>query len=299
MLSLTELLIQRNDPNVLFEALHSGYSCGSVKSGRLGPAVLEPWKEARVRVGLDPTTPKLLSAPKSNTKLNKTGVAYGLTISSHVQTLTSGMRVNVCPNAGHCARPGVCVLKVGNGQYPAVIAGRRARTDFLAENAEPFLYMLGFELGRAVLKHGEILFRPNVNSDIDWGQLVGDGFKYLRGVKSYGYTKRPDVLDRWPDEHPLTVESYSLNENSDLDAVWQFLFNGGSVAAVTNRKEGDPVRQWMTELWPQSFVRFAVVDASVSDAWMFDNGVIGDLAAKGLGIRGLINKNSGFVQKVY
>ena len=66
------------------------------------------------------------------------------------------------------------------------------------------------------------------------------------------------------------------------------LDRGGSVAVVTDRKPTAPITQWST---------VPVVDADLTDEWIFRSGVIGDLSAKGKA-RKLIGR-SGFVHSHY
>ncbi len=239
----------------------------------------------RGRHGFKAVPSPILSAPSDNLKLKKgTTPAYGLTLQSYRSTLSDGKRVNACPNAGHCVS--VCVLNNGNGRYVSVQRARDARTDFLSTDPIHALILIGAELRRAVRKHGAITFRPNVNSDLDWHAIIGDTFRTLPGVKSYGYSKRPEVLTR----SALSVEAYSWGETSDETAVAAFLAAGGTVAAVTDRKPGDPIRQWHPTA--------TVVDADATDEWMFTPGVIGDLSAKG-DARRLIGGKSGFIRNVY
>lgn len=241
------------------------------------------WSQVRARHGFLPLAAPLLTPPSANHKLSRAAVpSFGLTLQHHVTRLL-GLTVNACPSAGQCVK--MCVLDTGHGRRPDVIRARQARTELFARHPEHALDLLGFELGRAVRKYGSILFRPNVNSDVDW-RHVFDGGLPLDGVTFYGYTKRDDILTRDVDDNPFG-ECYSLNERSNDELVARYLERGGTVAAVTNRVKGAPVRQW------HSAAR--VVDADETDEWMFTRGVIGDLSAKGRA-RSL---SSRFVREVY
>lgn len=218
----------------------------------------------------------LLTPPEGNMKLHKASTpTYGLTLQHHTSTLASGRKVNLCPWAGECVK--VCVLDSGSGAYPSVQRARMWRTHLFKEHPETFAYVLGFELAKAVRRHEHILFRPNVNSDVRWERILPSltsGKVFGGRVWSYGYTKGTYVLagDGWVDEHYRVA--YSWNEKSDphAEAVSGFLCRGGSVAVVTDRRKGEPVKDHGP--WD-------VKDADLTDEWIFRIAVIGDLSAKG------------------
>ncbi len=247
------------------------------------------WAGERERWGLTATPVPLLTPPTANLKLAKASVpSYGLTLQHYVQRVTPKLVINACPNAGDCTK--MCVLDNGMGRFAGVQLARRAKTAFLATQPAAFAYLLGWELERAQRKHGRILFRPNVNSDVAWEQLlpsmvVAHGFSHdWRDSMLYGYTKRTEVLGTrgWLGESYRVA--YSWNEKSDPVAVAQFLERGGSVAVVTDRKKGDFVpRQFHLPGHPEGFFvnHYRHVDADLTDEWIFKQGVIGDLSAKG------------------
>lgn len=226
--------------------------------------------------------PILLTPPGANLKLEKGSTpAYGLTLSSHAHELVNGQAVNACRWAGQCTR--VCVLKNGNGRYSSVQAARLARSDFFGLYPLHALSLMGWELGHAVRRHGAVNFRPDVNSDLTWGDIVGDAFTDLPGVDVYGYTKDPALLDRddagrWG----RYVRAYSWSERSDAGAVGAFLRRGGRVAVVSARRVGSA---------PEA----GAVDADLSDEWILDprpGGLVGSLSAKGAA-RSLIGRQAG------
>lgn len=253
------------------------------------------WDDVRERYSLSRCHPSLLTPPGANAKLDKAEIpSYGLTLQHHVQRVNPKLVVNACPHAGHCVK--VCVLDNGNGGFHRVQMTRRARTAFLAEQPRAFSYLLGWELAKAS-HETPILFRPNVNSDVKWHELIPSMFdgKTLPWVTSYGYTKWPDILDGNGWITPFYRISYSWNEKSDPKDVSRFLDRGGSVAVVSSRKKGAPVpdhhRLQTGGAW---ITRHDIgVDADLTDEWIFQQGVIGDLSAKGRARR-LIGK-SGFV----
>lgn len=217
--------------------------------------------------------PVLLTPPGANLKLGKGATpAYGLTLSSHAHSLVNGQAVNACRWAGQCTR--VCVLKGGNGRYSSVQAARLSRSDFFGLYPLAALSLMGWELGHAVRRHGAVNFRPDVNSDLTWQDIVGDAFAYGLGdhVHTYGYTKDPALLDRddagrWG----RYVRAYSWSERSEAAAVGAFLRRGGRVAIVSARRVG-------------SAPEVGAVDADLSDEWILDPraaGIVGSLSAKG------------------
>jgi hypothetical protein len=215
---------------------------------------------------------KLLTAPSANMKLDKSVVpAYGLTLQHYVQKLSTGATINACPWAGDCVK--MCVLDNGNGAYPEVQRARRAKTEFLALHPNDFAFILGHELARAVRKDGEILFRPNVNSDVEW-QTIAPALcnGEIVDVKMYGYSKDPSVMesDGWLGSHYRVAFSANENEQATSVTVQGFIARGGSVAVVTDRKPKKPMT-----------VREGVIDADLTDEWIFQSGIIGDLSAKG------------------
>ena len=234
--------------------------------------------EYRAARGFKARPADILTPPSANTKLAKGArPTFGLTLQSHAVTLIDGTLATCCPWAGLCT--GVCVLNRGNGRYASVQRARDWRTDFIALHPLDALTMIGAELKRAVQKHGEILFRPNVNSDIAWRAVVGGTFAELPNVASYGYSKMTLTTDvfgaRWERLHGLNHVAYSVSERSDDVAVQQHLDSGGMVAVVTDRQPKQPIEQWHTA---------TVVDADISDEWMVEpaesRGLIGDLSFK-------------------
>jgi hypothetical protein len=191
--------------------------------------------------------------------------------------------LNACPNAGHCVK--VCVLNNGHGRRASVQRAWLWRTDFLARHPESFARVLAWELVQGVRKYGEILYRPDVNSNVEW-QLILPSLcnGYLPGVMSYGYSKIPTVLDSdgWLGSQYRVA--YSWNETSDPVATRAFLARGGSVAVVTSRRKGTAT------LTAFPFGDHASVDADKTDEWMFASGTVGDLSAKGKA-RQLIGKS--------
>jgi hypothetical protein len=256
------------------------------------------WADIRAQHGFSRVDTPLLTPPSANAKLAKGATpAYGITLQHYVTNLGAvgghkRLVVNACPWAGDCTK--VCVLDNGNGTYDSVQRARKAKTQLLATEPAAFFVLLGDEIRRAVKRHGAILVRPNVNSDVTWQTIAPalvDGSVFGDAVKFYGYSKDVSVLatDGWITPHYRVA--YSLSEQSPgWGSVLRFLARGGSVAAVTNRSKTTPVAQWAVASAP-------VADADPSDEWLFQSGVIGDLSAKGKA-RSLVGK-SDFVLSVY
>ncbi len=256
----------------------SDFEAGLVEGATRSPIVTKDGKAAWAKIRKELNlkgTPKLLTAPADNLKLEKSSVpTWGLTLQHYVQKLSTGLTINACPSAGDCTK--VCVLDNGNGYFPAVQIARRARTEFFVREPWAAGLLLGAELRRALEKNPKILFRPNVNSDVEWhvvapsltnGTLFGDA------LHSYGYTKLESVMTETVSTKHYTVV-YSVSEKSDWNQVNEFLANGGNAAVVTNRRPKSPITQWHESA--------TIVDADKTDEWMLkDSGIIGDLSAKG------------------
>jgi hypothetical protein len=236
----------------------------------------------RERHGFARRPTPLLTPPDANHKLDAAITpSYGLTLSHYVTALPAvdGSRrltVNACPNAGDCIK--VCVLNNGNGRYDSVQRAWRWRTDLLAREPRAFARILAYEMVKAVHKHGRILFRPNVNSDVAWQRVLPSMTNgYLPGMTSYGYSKRPETLTGNGWLGAAYRVAYSWNERSNRDDVRAFLMRGGAVAVVTARRKGDPV----LSVFPFGTTACAI-DADSTDEWMLTcGGVVGDLSAKG------------------
>lgn len=269
MLTLTTRIATSTTAADRDAAFLAGYDDG--RNGRRDMRTADIIAAVRHTNGFVAVPADMLTPPDANVKLDKT-VAYGLTL-AHGDM--SGYQA--CPWIGHCGD--VCVLNNGNGRYNSVQRAWLWRTAFLADHPVDACYRIGWELGRAVRKNGAILFRPNVNSDVLWHRVI-PAMGTLPEVKCYGYSKNPAVLrtDGW--QGGIRV-CYSRNENSDDAAIGRFLSQGGSVAAVTNRRPGTPVDPDAVRAAMHLPGDVDVVDADVTDAWMFAANTVGDLSAKG------------------
>jgi hypothetical protein len=285
---------------------------GWPESGRVRREQLPVIAAIRARHGFKAVPAPLLTHPDGQHKLGLAKIpSFGLTLHSFRFTDSVGYSWNLCASAGQCTR--VCVIKNGNGMYPAVQRGWSWKTELLLHEPRAFFIQLGYELQRQVMKHGDILVRPNVNSDIMWERVAPtlvDGSVFKHGaVYFYGYTKHDYVLYDTPSYRgdgqltPYYRVAFSHNEwvgfESHAAVLDGFLRRGGNVAVVTDRyytgKTKQQVGQW--------YDRPIVVDADVSDEWMLaERGVIGDLAFKPRTSRDRewgYSDRSGFVHKVY
>lgn len=237
----------------------------------------------------------LLTPPGVQHKLGLAAIpTYGLTLFHNTFRTSNGDVWNLCPSAGDCVK--VCVVGNGNGRWDNVQRGWKWRTQLLTDHPWSFFVLLGYELWKAVDRHlvDFILVRPNVNSDVEWHKVAPalvDGSVFGDTIKFYGYTKHTDILDGdgWLTPHYRVA--YSWNENSAMSVV-PFLRRGGSVAVVTDRyytpRTRQPVQQWASAEaehhsstgWYWKSVNAPALDADLSDEWIFQSGVIGDLAYK-------------------
>lgn len=233
----------------------------------------------------------LLTPPDAQHKLDMAAVAsYGLTL-AHADV--SGFELCSWRTAA-CTQ--VCVLLNGNGRYDSVQRAWQWRTDLFTQHPRVAVWLLGYELGKSVRKHGRVLFRPDVNSDAAfhrWLPALGT----LRGVRVYGYTKNPATLSA---QVAGFTYAYSWNEDSDRERVRAHLLAGGRVAVVTSRRKGRPVDADALRAFFNVPDTVRVADADATDEWMLARGrtgIIGDLTAKGKA-RALVGV-SGFVVDVY
>jgi hypothetical protein len=294
MKTLNEILLKRKSS--LDEAFRTGASRTSPGDRREARS-----RQAAVRVlhDLKEAYSPLLTGATGNAKLAKASVpTVGLTLQHYVQKLSTGLTVNACEWAGQCTK--VCVLDNGYGIDPRVQRARRAKTEFFARYPAHAAFLLGWELADAIDRHGYMLFRPNVNSDVSWHEVLPamvDGSVFGDDMTAYGYTKDPAVLDTDGWLAGAYRVAYSWNENSDPDAVEEFITAGGSVAVVTSRRKGAPlpdcIKLGRWEYREGGDDTPHIVDADLTDEWIFQPGSIGDLSAKGRA-RKLIGKG-GFV----
>ena len=292
MINLTDHLLQTApDLDATFRA-----GVDSARAGVYPRADFDVVRAIRALHGFQSKVAPLLTPPDANHKLDGASVpSYGLTLYHFRSVMPERGRsaprlsINACPSAGHCVK--VCVLNNGHGRWDSTKRAWLWRTELVARHPESFARILAWELVKAQRKHGAILFRPNVNSDVAWQRVLPsltDG--YVSGVTSYGYSKLPETLDGDGWLGSTYRVAYSWNERSDAERVSAFLARGGAVAVVSSRRKGASVTDALPfdvgPAWPLGHV----VDADSSDEWMLASSVVGDLSAKGKA-RELIGKS--------
>lgn len=290
---MTQHLLDTYKVDVLNAAFENGYGAALSRDNQYISAAYDTAIDVRRAYGLSDAKPTLMTRPDANLKLAKSKVpSYGLTLYHYVfkSRLGNKITLNLCPNAGDCIK--VCVIENGHGSRPSTQLAWRWRSDLLAHHAPEFSRLLGWELGKAAIKHKSLLLRPNVNSDIQWEKIIPamtDGSVTKKSVKYYGYSKIPEYIDGNGDVTPFYRISYSYNENSpSWEQLDKFIERGGSVAVVTNRKPKSKIKQWS---------HHKVVDVDLTDEWMFKRGVVGDVSAKGRAAA--LAGKSRFVSEVY
>lgn len=197
---------------------------------------VELWRHHRLAHGFAPTAPRLIAAPDTNIKLEKSRTpTYGLSLAPH-RLSDYG---NVCPfSTAQCRK--LCLASAGRGFFGNVPRGRAARTSFLAQHPLEFRAMMRDELARICRKHGKkhIAFRPNVLSDLPWHREPWLASLPAR-VHVYGYTKRADAVGGRVD---LT---YSISERQPRfsDAL-PILEQGTRIAVVTAAELPATIEGW-------------------------------------------------------
>jgi len=234
------------------------------------------WKAFRADRGFG--TADLLGDPDSNLKLGKDAVpTYGLSLSP---ADASGFESCVWRTPGCTA---ACVLSTSfRGKLDSVATARAVKTQFLAEDPAAFVAILGAEIRRAVAKHGNILIRLNVASDLRWEYIAPSLFD-IPGASFYDYTKAPR---KHRGMHPNYRLTFSVSERDrSVSEALTYLQSGGTAAVVFDIRKGSAL--------PETWNGFAVIDGDVTDARVFDpDGVVVGLRSKADGRR----DTTGFVK---
>jgi hypothetical protein len=225
----------------------------------------EVWRDLRVSLGFAATTPRLLTHPSGNTKLNK-GAQYGLCLLPH---RLSG--VNLCPwSTVECRK--LCINLSGRGNMPFVQSGRMAKSRLLTQHPDAFARLLMSEVAR--LPHAAAL-RLNVFSDLLWEAFAPQLFTIRPDVTFYDYTKAPVGFRTPPDNYNLT---FSASERWTDEQIADAVGNGSNVTVVLQLRRKDPM--------PTMWNGLPVVDGDKNDARYEDpRGVVVGLRAKGKAFR--------------
>lgn len=286
--TLTSLLLARSAE--IDERYRAGVTDG--KHGLPCPPVVESnIMHVRQNRGFRAVVANLLTPPDAQHKLAMGSIpSYGMTL-AHADisgTELCAWRTDSCS--------AVCVLNNGNGRYDSVRRAWLWRTDLWINHPLSAAYRMGWEIGRALRVKTEILFRPDVNSDVAWHRII-PSLGNTDGMTVYGYSKNPALLaDGFMADG--FMYAFSWSEKANLDKVRRHLLNGGKVAVVTSRKRGSSINPDAVRAFFGVPDTVTVADADVTDEWMLSDGpVIGDLTAKGKA-RDLIGV-SGFVVAVY
>lgn len=246
------------------------------------------WREFRAAFGFSGDA-DLLTPPDANAKLRKSDApTYGLTLAAAAESMHAAdvfgpdaaarIRamgividgVNVCTWSTPECRLACVLVTAGNARYPNVTRARIVRTLFLANRPDAFLTILRWELERAAARHGSIVARLNVASDIRWERIAPDLFR-IPGIRFYDYTKAPVAQRTKTDNYRLTysVSERSASTRNALDAL-QNLAN----AAVVFERTPDGL--------PETWNGFRVIDGDASDDRTRDPiGTVVGLLAKG------------------
>ena len=229
----------------------------------------EAWSAVRTEVGLSPNhTPNLLGLGL-NAKASKNPVpTFTLSLAPH---RSSGV-MNSCTNSTReCIK--ACVATAGNGSFPSVVAGRLARSKFLAGHPAAFLSLIRHELDLGSQRFPEVAVRLNTFSDLPWENAAPWMFEGRSNVQFYDYTKNWARLDL-PDNYHLT---YSVTHLTTPEQMMDRLDAGYNVAVVADRsrgqRKGEAGKSWRG---------YAVIDGDCTDMRSEDKrGVIVHLAPKG------------------
>lgn len=255
---------------------------------RMVRAAFATLREHRASFGFAPDTARILTAPESQPKLDKSSKRDKVRTLSLMLTPWRGAFGNACPAASQGCASG-CLNTAGKGDMPAVQHARMVRMAFLVMWPWESGVVLAHEWCRELSSHGDtrLGFRPNCVSDIRWervtpgmlGALIG------AGVTVYDYTAfRPQLRDGRPDGYTLT---FSAKETHD-DAWIRGMVSAGHNVAV-------PVHVKPSESMPDVWRGLPAIDGDVSDWRPGDpSGVVVLLRAKGRARR----DRSGFVRSI-
>ena len=228
----------------------------------------------------------LLTPPDANAKLRKTARPnYGLTLTPN-QTLDVGAfdipALNLCPWASKgCAN--ACLAYSGHGSFNKTQFARQVRCASLFKYPREFGLLLGAELQRLSLKHGSLLFRPNVVSDLRIELVMPTALRVFarsRSIRVYDYTAWPmDKRDPYDGGRRLFHLTYSAKEAAHSSDVYlaNVLMAGNNVAMpfAVDREADLPKRYTLNG------DSFRVINGTASDDRTDDpEGVIVGLVAK-------------------
>lgn len=223
------------------------------------------WALFREREGYKRDARPLLTPPAGNTKLLKSKVpTYGLSLSPERESGIAG--VNLCPFAGDCAD--LCLSHQGRAQFGTSQHARQTRTKFAWEEPDAFISLLYREVWLAQKRFGEIGFRPNVFSDVQWEFVPWTAeFHPANGIHMYDYTKFP------PEVRP-GVPWYDLTRSFNEKVAW--------ADVVSSLRVGEKWAVVFNGSVPDFYKGVPVIDGDKSDERFLDPaGSLIGLSAKG------------------
>jgi hypothetical protein len=245
----------------------------------------------------------LLTPPDANAKLAKSDApTYGLTLAAAAESARAAdvfgpdavarLRavgitidgVNVCTWSTPDCRLACVLVTAGNARFPGVARARIVRTLFLADHPDAFLTLLVWELRKAVTRHGSIVARLNVASDIRWERIAPQLFT-IPGVRFYDYTKAPVTQRTETENYRLT---YSVSERPQSTSNALAALEGLANAAVVFERTPAGL--------PETWNGFRVIDGDASDDRTTDPvGTVVGLLAKG-SARFAVGTPEGFIK---
>jgi hypothetical protein len=193
--------------------------------------------------------------------------------------------INVCPSASLGCKA-MCLNTAGRGQMDMVQQVRLARTLFLKENPDAFVFQLRAEVKKLIDSANRSSMIPaiRINGTSDLPKLALPLAEEFSNVQFYDYTKLPQPQKRVRSNYDITFSRSETNEKDCLEA----LANGINVAVVFSTKKGEQL--------PDEFFGVEVISGDLHDLRFLDKkGVVVGLTAKG---RAKKDKTSGFVVQV-
>lgn len=207
-----------------------------------------------------PIDPDAMSRADARDIANRFYRRHGRKQAPKLLSATGKMLASATPTMGIILRPGaasglevciwrtkgctaVCVLEESfRGRDVKNRSARDLRTLFLAEDPQAFVTLVANELRALVAKHGRVLFRPNVASDLRWERIAPSLFR-IAGVVGYDYTKANPLTQR--DLIPNYRLVYSVSEIAhSVDVARAYLEAGGTAAVVFDSKRHEPPASW-------------------------------------------------------
>lgn len=227
------------------------------------------WANYRHAHGFKRVSTPFGTPPTANYKLAKgDSLIYGLSLAP---SRLSG--INVCmfstPVCVDC-----CVAHCGNGNYPAVIRARIAKTRFLFEQPYYAAILLADFLDKAmrkaIKKAKRLGVRLNTFADLDWQEIAPWLFRRYPLAHFYDYTKNWSRVSLFSN-YTLT---YSVSEKTKTESIGFALSMGRNVAVIFDTPRTKPL--------PLFFGGYEVLDGDLSDErWKDPKGCVVGLRAKG------------------